>query len=143
MRQSIKDFFTGFSNLFRKPRTVVYPKERIIIPEGSRGIPRLKLDLDSLEIICNACGDCEKCCPENCIEIHKGIDDRGKEYLDEFIIDLKKCIFCGNCMEFCTLSAIELTYRHQLAEQKTSAFRLEKLDLIRQADYSIREFWSR
>ena len=41
MRPVIRDFFTGFGNIFRKPRTVVFPKEKIIIPENSRGIPRL------------------------------------------------------------------------------------------------------
>jgi formate hydrogenlyase subunit 6/NADH:ubiquinone oxidoreductase subunit I len=58
MRPVIRDFFIEFGNIFRKPRTVVYPKEKIIIPDGSRGIPRLKLDLDSLEMLCNYGGIC-------------------------------------------------------------------------------------
>ncbi len=37
MRPVIRDFFTGFGNIFRKPRTVVYPKEKIIIPEIKQG----------------------------------------------------------------------------------------------------------
>jgi len=143
MRPVIRDFFIGFGNLFRKPRTVVYPKERIIIPEGSRGIPRLKLDLDSLEIVCNGCGECIRSCPEGCIEISRGIDESEREYLEEFCIDLSKCIFCGNCAEFCSRSAIEMTYRHQLADSNCSSFRFEKLDLIKQADYSIRDFWAK
>jgi len=143
MRPVIRDFFSGFGNLFRKPRTVVYPKEKIIIPEGSRGIPRLKLDLDSLEIICNGCGDCQRVCPENCIKIRKSVDEDGREILDEFYLDLSKCIFCGNCVEFCNLDAIEMTYRHQLAEPDRHAFMLEKLDLIKQADYSLRDFWTK
>ncbi|MBM3700123.1 MAG: 4Fe-4S dicluster domain-containing protein [Actinobacteria bacterium] len=143
MRRVIKDFFAGFGNLFRKPRNAVYPKEKIIIPEGSRGIPKFRLDLDSLEIICNGCGDCRKACPENCIEIKKTAGEGGREVLDEFYLDLSKCIFCGNCVEVCSLDAIEMTYRHQLAETGKKSFRLEKLDLIKQSDYSLRDFWTK
>lgn len=142
MRPVVRDFFTGFGNLFRKPRTAVYPKEKIIIPDNSRGIPKLKLDLDTLEIICNGCGECERICPENCIKV-KRIIEEGKEYLDEFYLDLKKCIFCGNCAEACSLNAIEMTYRHQLADSDRDSFKYEKLDLIKQVDYSVREFWSK
>ncbi len=141
MRPVARDFFISFGNLFRKPRTAVYPKEKIIIPENSRGIPRLKLDLDSLDLVCNGCGLCEKICPQNCIVIKKGIDDNGKEILDEFYLDLSKCTFCGNCVEFCALNAIEMTYRHQLADSNMQSFKMEKLDLIKQADYSVRDFW--
>lgn len=143
MRPVIRDFFKGFGNLFRRARTVVYPKEKIIIPENSRGIPKLKLDLDSLEIVCNGCGACETICPEKCIKINRGIDENGREYLDEFYLDLSKCIFCGNCTEVCNLKAIEMTYRHQLADVDTRSFIMEKLDLVKQADYSIRSFWTK
>ena len=143
MRPVIGDFFIEFGNMFRKPRTVVYPKEKIIIPDGSRGIPRLKLDLDSLEVLCNGCGDCAKACSARCIKIKRGIDENGREFLEEFNIDLNSCIFCGNCVEVCERKAIEMTYRHQLADQDRNSFKMEKQDLIKQADYSIRDFWTK
>ncbi|MCL4377436.1 MAG: 4Fe-4S dicluster domain-containing protein [Actinobacteria bacterium] len=141
MRPVVRDFFTSFGNMFRKPGTVIYPREKIIIPENSRGIPRLKLNLDTLEIICNGCGICEKICPQKCIGVKKAQDENGKEFLDEFYLDLSTCIFCGNCVEFCDLDAIEMTYRHQLADSDIESFKLEKMDLIKQADYTIRDFW--
>jgi NADH-quinone oxidoreductase subunit I len=141
MRPVIRDFFISFGNAFRRPRTFNYPNEKIIILEGSRGIPRLKLDFDSLEVICNGCGACEKACSQKCIEIRRGVNEDGKEFLDEFYLDLGKCIFCGNCVEFCELNAIEMTYRHQLADNDIGSFKLEKMDLIKQADYTIRDFW--
>ncbi len=142
MKPLVRDFFICFGNIFRKPKAAVYPKEKIIIPDNSRGIPRLKLDLDTLEVICNGCGECEKNCPQQCISI-KTIIENKKEFLDEFYIDLSKCIFCGNCVEHCPINAIEMTYRYQLADSNKQAFKFEKLDLIKQADYSIRDFWSR
>jgi len=141
MLRIIKNFFINLGNLFKKPRTVVYPKEKIIIPEGSRGLLHLRLDLDTLEIICNGCGICEKICPENCINIKKSLDIKGRVFLEEFYIDLNKCIFCGSCVEFCKIGAIEMTYRYQLAEYKRRNLKFEKMDLIKQRDYTVRDFW--
>lgn len=143
MLRLIKNFFINLGDIFRRPRTVLYPTEKIIIPEGSRGVPRLRLDLDTLEIICTGCGLCEKICPEKCIEVKKYVDDDGKESLGEFYLDLSKCIFCGNCVEYCSLDAIEMSYRYQLAEYDIESLKLEKLDLVKQADYSTRDFWSK
>ncbi len=143
MRPVVRDFFIGFGNIFRKPRTVVFPKEKIIIPETSRGIPRLKLDLDSLEVLCNGCGKCKAACSENCIEIKKETDEKGQEVLEEFYMDLSSCIFCGNCVDACDRNAIEMTYRHMLSDPDRASLKLEKLDLVKQADYSIRDFWGK
>jgi formate hydrogenlyase subunit 6/NADH:ubiquinone oxidoreductase subunit I len=63
--------------------------------------------------------------------------------MEEFAMDLNRCIFCGNCAEICERKAIEMTYRYQLADSDRSSFKLEKLDLIKQADYSIRDFWTK
>ncbi len=143
MLGTLKNFFITLGNIFKKPRTVIYPKERMIIPEVSKGLLKLKLDLDSLEVICKGCGLCEKVCPQDCIKVERYVDDNGKESLKEFYLDISKCIFCGNCVEFCELNAIEMSYRYRLAEYNMDSFKLKKLDLIKQSDYSIRDFWLR
>jgi len=140
MLRLIKNFFIVFGNLFKRPRTVVYPKEKIIIPDGSRGVLHLRLDPDSLEIICSGCGVCSMICPQNCIEVKKRIEENGKEVLEEFCLDLSKCIFCGNCVEFCKMNAIDMSYQYQLAEYKKQNLRLEKNELIKPS-VTIREFW--
>lgn len=143
MIRLVKNFFINIGNILRRPRTVLYPKEKIIIPEGSRGVIRLRLDFDTLEIICNGCGLCEKACPQNCIEVKKYVDEDGNEKLDEFYLDLSKCIFCGSCIEKCNFGAIEMYYRYHHAEYDMESLKLEKLELIKQAEHSIRDFWSK
>ena len=64
----MKNFFINMGDILKKPGTVVYPNEKIIIPEGSRGVMHLRLDLDSLNVLCNGCGDCERSCPQGCRE---------------------------------------------------------------------------
>jgi NADH-quinone oxidoreductase subunit I len=140
MLRFIKNFFVVLGNLFRKPRTVVYPKEKIIIPENSRGVLQLRLDPDSLEVICNGCGLCSTICPQNCIEVKKRIEDNGKEVLDDFSLNLNSCIFCGNCVEFCEMNAINMSYQYQLAEYREESLILGKSDLIKPSS-KIRDFW--
>jgi len=140
MLRIIKNFFINFGNLFRKPRTVMYPREKIIINEGSRGQPRLRLNFDTLEVICNGCGDCEKACPQNCISVRKEYKE-GDYYLEEFYLNLGLCSFCGNCVEACKNNAIEQSYKYQMSEYDLENLKTEKLDLVKQAEYAIRDFW--
>ncbi len=142
MLSIIKNFFINLGNTFKKPRTIVYPKERIIIPEESRGALHLKLDLDSLDVVCNGCGHCQEICPQDCIEVRKKVEAGGKEVLGEFSLDLGKCTFCGNCVEYCEFEAINMSYRHQLAEFKLKKLKIKKSDLIKQAG-TIRDFWNK
>ena len=142
MLRIIKNFFINLGNIFKRPRTVVYPKERIIIPEESRGMLHLKLDLDSLEIICNGCGACQETCPKDCIEVRRKAGNKGKEVLNEFFLDLGRCIFCGNCVECCELEAVNMSYRHQLADFKIRDLKIGKIDLVKQAG-TIRDFWKK
>ncbi len=140
MLRLIKNFFIILGNMFRKPRTVVYPKEKIIIPEGSRGVMHLKLDLDSLDIICNGCGLCSIICPQNCIEVKKRVEKNGRIILEDFTLDLGKCIFCGNCVEFCEINAIDMSYQYQLADYRRKNLKLGKSELIKPSSI-IRDFW--
>lgn len=143
MLRILKNFFINFGNIFRRSRTIPYPREKLIIHEGSRGQPRLKLNLDTLEVICNGCRECEEACPQGCINIINSSNKNGEGFLDEFYLDIGLCSFCGNCVEVCRNNAIELSYRYQLADYDLASLRLEKLDLIKQAEYYIRDFWEK
>ncbi len=140
MLQLLRNFFTALGNIFRKPRTVVYPREKIIIPEKSRGMLYLKLDLDSLDVVCNGCGDCQAACPESCLNIKNIRSEEGKQVLDIFQFDLGACIFCGRCVEACEFDAVGLSYRYQNADTERKNLVLDKGDLIRPSG-TIRGFW--
>ncbi|MBC7333062.1 MAG: 4Fe-4S binding protein [Actinobacteria bacterium] len=142
MLQIIKNFFINLGNIFKGPRTILYPAERIILPEGTRGLPRLRLNLDTLEIICSGCGTCARVCPEGCIEVKATVNEHERRSLDEISLDLSRCIFCGNCAEYCELKAIEMSYKYQLSEYELGSLKLEELELTKQADYPVEDFWA-
>ena len=142
MIKVFKNFIVNVGNVFRRPLTVNFPKERIVIPEGSKGMIHIKLDLDTLEIICEGCGQCAEICPKKCIIIKK--DKQGKGgHIADFVFDAGRCTFCGNCIEACRLKAMDMSYKYQLAELNRKDLLYEKLDLIRQTDYTIKDFWSK
>jgi len=140
MLQLLKNFFMGLGSIFRKPRIVVFPTEKIIIPEKSRGMLNLKLDLDSLNVLCNGCGDCASACPEQCITIKRKAQEDGEQVLDRFKHDLGKCIFCGECVDECALDAIGFSHRYKNADSERENLIREKNDLIRPPG-TIRGFW--
>jgi len=143
MVRIIRNFFANLGNLLTRPVTVNYPKEKIIIPEGSKGMLHLKLDPDNLEILCDACGKCVQICPQNCISLKESRDQKGQTVLEEFYLDAGRFIFCGNCVEVCSKNALEMSYRYQLTEYEREGLIFEKLDLVKQADFVIRDFWSK
>ena len=56
-----------------------------------------------------------KVCPSGAITINE----------NEFKINLKKCIFCGNCTFYCPVKAIKTTKEYELATNDVN-----KLELV-------------
>lgn len=66
------------------------------LPAQSRG--QLVNDIDR----CNACGDCRRICPVECIRIETlPTDDIARPTISVFDIDLGRCLYCGLCVEVC------------------------------------------
>lgn len=92
-------------SLFKKPATINYPKSKFDMPHGYRG--KLKFNPDN----CIGCKLCMRDCPTGAIEIIK-IGD--KQF--EMVIDLGRCIYCGQCVDSCLRKALEVTPDVELAE---------------------------
>ena len=106
-------FFTIFKHSFKKPVTVKYPEQKIDIPNEFRGLHSWHSNK------CCGCHLCEKVCPTGAIKIEYNQEK------NKFSIDLKKCIFCGNCMYYCKNKAIEMTNKFDLATDDKSNLTFE------------------
>lgn len=95
-----------WKHLIKKPFTVLYPSEKLTLPEGYRGI--LIHDKDA----CIGCGICAKFCSAEAIEL---VDDpeqkplgKGKIRKNIPVFSLERCMRCGQCEESCPKNAIKL-----------------------------------
>ncbi len=88
---------TALVNLFSKPNTVLFPNEMVETSEDYRGTPVLVPEN------CTLCKKCERICPTLAIKIEKLGDVE-----HQFIIDLGRCCYCGECEAVCNFDSIHL-----------------------------------
>ncbi len=92
----------ALKNLFKKPFTKKYPKEKVT------PFPRFSGRLHFYPKKCIGCRLCEKYCPVNAIKFHK----KGK--ID---FDMGLCIFCKLCEDICPTKAIKLSNEFEYADK--------------------------
>mgnify|MGYP000899324308 CR=1 FL=1 len=80
----------------RGPSTVGYPFVAAEIPQGYRGIVRIREDL------CRGCGLCVRDCPAAALELERG-ETRGAYRL---LYYPHRCAYCGQCELSCTFGAL-------------------------------------
>jgi formate hydrogenlyase subunit 6/NADH:ubiquinone oxidoreductase subunit I len=90
--------------LTKKPATVLYPFEKVEMPNNYRG----KLQFDQSK--CIGCKMCMKDCPANAIFIEKV-----GEKLFSADVYLDRCIYCGQCVDSCPKKALWNTKEYELA----------------------------
>ena len=115
---------------FREPITQVYPDK---MPDTHiRGRLALSVNPETGEHLCISCRQCERVCPDKCIEItaHKSPETNKLELID-FKIDHGLCMFCGLCTEVCPTSCIINTNDFEMSEYSREAlvYDLRKLTL--------------
>lgn len=97
-------------NLFKRPMTVMFPKEQLKIPSRNRG--EHKYDIDT----CISCGLCAKICPNKAIKMVELPPELKEKYPKTYPeIDLGKCCFCALCQDICPTGALKLTSNFYLA----------------------------
>ena len=91
---------------FKKPVTVIYPKERIPM-KRFKGPISFVVDEKSKDHRCIACNACIKTCPSRCmsLETAKGAGD-GKRVLTDFKVNYMLCSLCSLCIDVCPTDAL-------------------------------------
>lgn len=106
----------------RTPVTRQYPDEHLPIQNRFWGFPGLLWDDAADEPYCTGCQVCMRNCPTSAITVTMKDNPRAKEGLskrrkivEDFEINLSRCIACNICVEVCNFDAIEMTYQHEQA----------------------------
>lgn len=107
--------------------TVMYPEEKLPVPERFRFVPFLVMDdpapgQKAGKDWCTSCGICAKVCPPQCIWIERGKLPNGRPKPEpvNFYIDIDICMNCGYCAEYCPFDAIKMDHDYELASYDRS-----------------------
>lgn len=99
---------TTIVEFFNKKVTVQYPDQEIVWAPIFRGKHSLLQEPGTKKDLCILCKQCEKICPNACIEVVIKKEDKTRS-LENYHIDLTKCLFCGLCQEVCPADCIVLS----------------------------------
>ena len=92
-------------NLLSKPCTILYPAEKVPIPEAFRG----QVSINDEK--CIGCSKCSLVCPSACITMvadAKEIEFKGKKLIRKKRPEIRlfQCIRCGLCAQYCPSDGI-------------------------------------
>ncbi len=92
---------------FRKPVTVLYPKERISMKRFKGPIAFVKSEKTN-DHLCIACNACIKICPSRCMSLvaKKSAVD-AKRVLTDFKVNYMLCSLCSLCIDVCPTDALK------------------------------------
>lgn len=108
---------TVLMHSLREPITLTYPDIVTEMKPHFRGRLALTVNPDTGEHLCISCRQCERVCPDKCIDInaHKSPETNKLELID-FKIDHGLCMFCGLCTEVCPTQCIINTNDFEMAD---------------------------
>jgi len=101
-------------NMLRGPITVMYPYEKLELPERSRWAVRSKYFEDG-DPRCTACMACVRSCPDHILDLEVTTAEDKSKHIDRFSYEVGACMMCGLCVETCPFDAIEMSHDYELA----------------------------
>ena len=142
-----KNIFVGFiegllvtlKSTLRKPVTAEYPapEKRFKLDPRYMGFPALMWDTEVQEPYCTGCMVCIRECPTQCMKAQMKDNDlftqgksRRRKIIDEFEINLSRCILCGICVDVCNFDAIEMSHEHELGKYQRNGNRVDLSSLL-------------
>lgn len=129
MFDEVKGFAVTFKRLFAPKITIQYPEEKRDLAPRFRGLPSLRVDPESGEALCVACGLCARICPTSCLDMHVVPSEEGDRELGEFILKAGRCMFCGMCSQVCPVDAITMSGEYELSVMERDGLIYTKTEL--------------
>ena len=123
----------------RRPVTAQYPipGKRLAVADKFMGFPALTWDQEVGEPYCTGCMVCIRDCPTQCMTavmkdnpLHVGGKSRRRKIIDEFEINLGRCILCGICVDVCNFDAIEMSHEHERGKYERNGNRVDLEQLL-------------
>lgn len=127
---------------FKRPITIRYPQEKPVYPRGVRGIPALKVNPETGELNCTACGLCARACPVGVITVEAAVgpDGKKKQYPAVYKLDFTRCLVCNLCVEACPFDSLEMSDFTELSQydQEDLVFDRDRLAEIWKRSHAVR-----
>jgi NADH-quinone oxidoreductase subunit I len=119
-----KGLWITLAYMFRKPITVQYPEQRVVLPLRFRGRLVMPVDPEKGTNRCTACMRCVNICPNHSIDIEKqtGPDGAPLPKPAKYLYNLGTCMFCNLCVEVCPFFALVMSDEHELATTDRGGF---------------------
>ena len=139
MLGNLKGLVVTLKTMLRSPVTAQYPipEKRLEIANRFMGFPALTWDYTAEEPYCTGCMVCIRECPTQCMTAqmkdnpkHEAGESRRRKIIDEFEINLGRCILCGICVDVCNFDAIEMSYEHELSKYERNGNRVDLAQLL-------------
>ena len=140
MLSTVKGMIQTLSSTFRglrSPVTKLYPENPTVLQYRFMGFPGLTWDKNVDEPFCTGCMVCIRNCPTQCMtatmkDNPKFADESSKrrKIVDEFEINLNRCILCGICVDVCNFDAIVMTHEHEESGISRDGSRMDLNELL-------------